>query len=88
MKLALEDGSAVVAVIDRGIGIPAGDVPRVFDSFYRGSNVGSATEGMGIGLPSVRRIAEAHGGSIAIDSQEGQGTSVTVRLPLKPDSTA
>jgi len=71
---------AVLAVRDRGVGIPAEDLPHVFDRFYRGENVGGV-QGTGIGLASVREIVEQHGGTVAIVSREGGGTTITVRLP-------
>ncbi|HTE83989.1 MAG TPA: HAMP domain-containing sensor histidine kinase [Dehalococcoidia bacterium] len=72
---------AVVVVCDQGRGIPAADQAFIFEPFWRGSNVGLVA-GSGLGLASVKQIAEAHGGSIVVDSREAEGTSVTVRLPL------
>ncbi len=72
-------------VEDEGIGIPAADLPRVFDRFHRGSTVGPTTPGIGIGLSSARRIAEQHGGTLAVTSQEGVGSRFTLRLPVTPD---
>lgn len=71
----------VVTVMDYGIGIKAEDLERVFTPFNRGSNTG-AIKGTGLGLSIVKRAAEALGGSIAVDSTPGQGTSMTVKLPL------
>lgn len=71
---------AVLAVRDQGIGIPAADLPRVFERFYRGTNV--ARGGTGVGLASAREIVEQHGGTIVITSEENVGTVVTIRLPL------
>lgn len=76
------DGNdAVFTVRDTGIGIPADDLKRVFTSFHRGINVGQRP-GSGLGLVIVQRCVQLHGGSIEIDSKEGVGTTVTVRLPL------
>ena len=72
---------AVVTVADQGIGIPTADLPRVFERFHRAGNVGSVP-GTGLGLAGGRQIVEQHGGSLAIASTEGAGTTVTVRLPL------
>jgi len=72
---------AVLRVRDQGRGISAEDLPHVFDRFRRGKNVGD-TPGMGIGLTSVRQIVEQHGGTVTVDSQEGAGSTFTVRLPL------
>ena len=74
--------TAVVEVIDRGIGIPEADVGRVFEHFYRGSNVVGRVLGTGIGLGGVRDIIERHGGAVTIESRPGAGTAVSVRLPL------
>jgi PAS domain S-box-containing protein/excisionase family DNA binding protein len=76
-------GWAVVRVRDRGIGIPAEELPRVMERFRRGSNVGKIA-GSGVGLAGARQIVEQHGGSIGIESAPGEGTTVTVRLPLAP----
>jgi len=76
-------GQAAVSVQDTGIGIPSGDLPRIFDEFYRASNVKNARiVGTGIGLAAARAMVEYYGGAIALDSAEGKGTCVTVRLPL------
>lgn len=68
---------------DAGIGIPASDLERIFERYRRGRNVGGIA-GTGVGLTGARQIVERHGGTIEIASQEGQGTRVTVRLPLEP----
>jgi len=72
---------AVLSVQDNGVGIPAADLPHIFERFWRGSNVGG-TVGAGIGLAGARQIVEQHGGTIAVASTEGKGSTVTVRLPL------
>lgn len=72
---------AVIEVHDDGIGIPAIDLPHIFDRFHRGSNVASRVSGIGLGLTGVKQIVEQHGGTICISSAEGAGTTVTVRLP-------
>jgi signal transduction histidine kinase len=74
---------AVLSVSDEGIGIPAADLPHVFERFRRGRNVVGRIEGTGIGLAGARQIVEQHGGTITAVSQEGSGTSITVRLPLR-----
>jgi signal transduction histidine kinase/CheY-like chemotaxis protein len=73
---------AILRVRDEGIGIPAADLPRVFDRFHRARNVIGLIAGTGIGLAGVRQIVEQHNGTVAIESTEGAGTTVTVRLPL------
>ncbi|HEX6506522.1 MAG TPA: PAS domain-containing sensor histidine kinase, partial [Chloroflexota bacterium] len=80
-----EAGRSWVEIIvrDQGIGIPAKDLPHIFERFFRASNVVGQIAGVGIGLSGVRQIVEQHGGSIAAESQEGIGTTFTVRLPLE-----
>jgi signal transduction histidine kinase len=68
-------------VEDRGIGIPAADLPRIFERFHRGQNVTPDMSGSGVGLASVKRMVELHGGTFGVESQEGQGSAFTVRLP-------
>lgn len=77
---------AVLTVRDQGVGIPAGDIPHIFDRFQRGSNVIGRIAGTGVGLASVRYIVEQHGGSISVVSQEAQGSTFVVRLPLAEPS--
>jgi signal transduction histidine kinase len=72
---------AAVEVADSGIGIPAQDLPQLFTQFHRGHNVGQA-KGTGLGLAGARQIVEQHGGTIDVASVEGEGTTVTVRLPI------
>jgi signal transduction histidine kinase len=79
-----EAGSqAKLVVQDEGIGIPAADLPQIFERYRRGRNVGRIA-GTGIGLTGARQIVERHGGTIEVASDEGAGTRVTVRLPLEP----
>jgi len=73
---------AVLKVRDQGIGIPAKDVPRIFEQFHRASNTPGYTSGTGIGLASARHITEQHGGTITVSSRVGEGSTFTVRLPL------
>ena len=72
---------AELRVRDTGIGIPAAELEAVFEPFTRGSNVESVI-GTGVGLAAARHTVEQHGGTIGIESMEGAGTTVTVRLPL------
>ena len=72
---------AVLSVRDEGVGISSTDLPRVFERFYRGSNVATSSDGIGIGLAGAKAIVEHHGGTIDIASIEGTSTTVTVRLP-------
>jgi signal transduction histidine kinase len=75
-----EGDEVVVTVADHGIGIPAGEGARLFERYYRGSNV-SGVVGTGVGLYLVKIVVDLHGGSIAVDSREGEGARFTIRLP-------
>ena len=77
---------AVLEVQDRGVGIPAAELPHIFEPFHRAQNVTLTTAGIGLGLWGCRTIAEQHGGTLAVASREGEGTTVAVRLPLTPTS--
>jgi PAS domain S-box-containing protein len=76
---------AVIRVSDHGIGIPEGELARVFERFYRASNVSSRIDGTGIGLTGARYIAQRHGGDVSVESVLGEGTTFTVELPLRGD---
>jgi len=78
-----EDGQMLTAVIDHGIGIPADEIPKLFERFHRARNVSSRYYGgLGLGLYIAKAIIEAHNGSIAVASEEGAGATFTIRLPL------
>lgn len=70
-----------MGVADQGMGIPADDLPRIFERFHRGQNVSGGTPGLGLGLVSVMRAVKAHGGRIEVESTEGAGTTFTIHLP-------
>jgi signal transduction histidine kinase len=73
----------VLTVQDTGIGIPAEDLPHLFTRFFRAGNaVRQAIPGTGLGLAIVSSIVERHGGTVTVDSEEGVGTTVTIRLPI------
>jgi signal transduction histidine kinase len=72
--------SLQIEVIDEGMGIPEADLPLLFESFHRASNV-AGIQGSGLGLSIVKRAVEAHGGSLSVASQLGVGSCFTVRLP-------
>ncbi|GAC1322638.1 MAG: hypothetical protein NVSMB2_20030 [Chloroflexota bacterium] len=86
VSIARDDHAAVVTITDQGIGIPAADQARLFERFQRGANVSGRIAGTGIGLVAARQIVEQHGGTLALSSEEGGGTTVTVRLPLRAPS--
>jgi PAS domain S-box-containing protein len=90
VSLGSEGGQAVLAVADTGIGIPAAERELIFDRFYRTAiATQQAIPGTGLGLTITRAIAEAHHGTITVDSEEGRGSTFTVFLPLDPgDSPA
>ena len=76
----LDDRTVRIDVTDTGVGIPAHDLPRIWERLYRGDQ--SRTErGLGLGLSLVRAIVAAHGGTVEVRSDPGRGTSFTVRLP-------
>lgn len=90
VEMADQDGGqwASLSVRDQGVGIPASDLPHVFESFHRGRNVEGSIGGAGIGLASARQIVEAHGGRIQAESEEGKGTTVTLMLPMTAEAEA
>ena len=73
---------AVLRIADSGVGVPASDLPLIFERFHRASNVVGQIQGTGIGLASVVQVVEQHQGNIAVTSEEGHGSTFTVRLPL------
>ena len=78
------DGEARIAVTDLGIGIPATDLPHVFERFHRASNVDDRRySGMGLGLFICKGIVEQHGGRIWVESQVGTGTTFHIALPVE-----
>jgi PAS domain S-box-containing protein len=77
---------AVCVIRDHGIGISADDQQQMFNAFHRGSNVGNRP-GTGLGLLLVKRCTELHGGEVQVESEVGEGTTVTVSLPIFPKAT-
>jgi signal transduction histidine kinase len=78
------DEAIVFQIQDKGIGIPAGDREKLFESFYRGENVGNIP-GSGLGLTIVAKLVELQNGRIEVDSNVGLGTTFTVSLPFQED---
>ena len=84
--LHLEDETAVIAVEDSGIGIPADELETVFERMFR-TKLAAHIPGTGLGLTITKAIVDAHEGAIEVESEEGAGTTFRVRLPLVPVAT-
>jgi signal transduction histidine kinase len=83
---ARQDGDQLVIEIkDTGRGIPSDEIAHLFEKFYRSPGTENLSIGTGLGLSICKRIVEAHGGTISVESAIGQGTTFTVRLPQKTD---
>jgi len=79
------DNAASITVADTGIGIDPAELPRIFDRFFRGSRASEARgSGSGLGLSIVRSIVEMHGGTVAVESRVGAGSTFRVMLPAQP----
>ena len=78
IRTAAQDACAVIEISDTGLGIEAEKLDKIFDAYYTTRSGGS-----GLGLPTARKIIEAHGGSIDVNSQPGKGTSFKIRLPVE-----
>lgn len=83
IDLGRDGECAVLSVTDSGLGVPAEDLPRIFERFFRARNVIDEVAGAGIGLAACKRIVEQHGGELVVESEEGVGSTFTVRLPLQ-----
>jgi signal transduction histidine kinase len=82
-RLRLDEGVARFEVIDTGVGVPAVELPRLFERFHRvEATQGRTHEGSGIGLALVQELVKLHGGDIGATGQEGVGTTISVRIPL------
>lgn len=88
VRVAAPNSSAVIDVEDRGPGLGADEVERVFERFYRADESRSRTSGgVGLGLSIVAAVAQAHGGTVAARSEPGRGTTFTITLPLAESDT-
>ncbi|MFI7689836.1 SpoIIE family protein phosphatase [Nonomuraea sp. NPDC049655] len=86
VQVGMRDGQAVVTVSDTGIGVPAEELPRLFERFHRIESARSrSNEGSGIGLALVQELVGLHGGTITAESAEDKGTTFTIRLPFGAD---
>jgi two-component system, OmpR family, phosphate regulon sensor histidine kinase PhoR len=83
VRLTQHRQMAVLVVSDTGIGIPADEQERLFSRFFRSSlAIADEIQGTGLGLSLVQAVVDSYGGTIGVDSEVGEGTSFTVRLPL------
>lgn len=82
VKACADEGQLAIAVSDTGLGIPEESLPNLFQRYYRVPGTEHSAPGTGLGLSICKRIMEAHGGSIEVQSRLGEGTTFTIRLPL------
>jgi signal transduction histidine kinase len=78
LAVSVRDGEAELAVVDRGSGIAAERLPRIFDAFASTKRTGAH---VGMGLPNVKRIVDAHGGQVSVESTPGKGSTFRIALP-------
>jgi signal transduction histidine kinase len=89
IRARLAGPAVTIAVSDKGIGIPAAEQARIFEPFYRATDVVAARfQGAGLGLSLVQRIVDAHGGRITVESAPGAGSEFTVSLPVAAGGAA
>ena len=83
MRAAVAGDRVRISVADEGIGIGETDLPRIFERFYR-ADKGRSRElgGTGLGLSIVKHIAQLHGGAVEAESEPGQGTTISVLIPV------
>lgn len=84
VTLRREGGQAVLAVRDDGVGIPEGQLEKIWQRFYQVDAARAGSHGTGLGLTMVRQIARLHGGTVTVQSAEGVGSCFTLRFPLQP----
>ncbi len=82
VRVTLQDEYVQLAISDTGIGIPASEIPKIFDSFYRGRSTNSEETGAGLGLTIVQQLLLRCGGSISVSSRVGAGSNFKVLLPI------
>jgi hypothetical protein len=82
VRATLQGEYVQLAFSDTGIGIAASEIPKIFDSFYRGRSTTSEDTGAGLGLTIVQRLLLRCGGSISVTSQLGEGSNFKVLLPV------
>ncbi|MEO7425136.1 MAG: ATP-binding protein [Fibrobacteria bacterium] len=84
IRATAQDDGVCFSVADTGVGIPAEDLPRVFEKFYRGAGQGDRG-GAGLGLAIAKEVVEAHGGEMSVESAEGKGTTISFTLKTAAD---
>ncbi|MFD2570523.1 PAS domain S-box protein [Spirosoma soli] len=84
LDITFDEHELLLVITDKGIGIPAHDLPHLFETFFRASNA-SNVQGSGLGLVIARQFVDLHGGSLEVLSEENKGTSCLVRLPMEAD---
>ena len=88
VRVGAEDGAAIIEVDDNGMGIPAVDLPGLFERFKRAGNATrGAIPGTGVGLAIVKKLTEMHGGTVSVQSVEGAGARFRVEIPLAWEAT-
>ena len=88
IEVGPSDRGVCLSVRDTGVGIPADDIPKLFQKFSQASNTAvTGTRGSGLGLAMVKAIVEQHGGTVGVSSTVGHGSTFTVDLPAAPDPT-
>ncbi len=87
LELVCEESQVVLRVADGGIGIPAAAQTKIFNPFFRGSNIGTIP-GVGLGLVIVKECVDLHGGEVVVESEIGKGTTFTITLPLQQSSAS
>ena len=80
IRTAKQKGDAVIQISDTGSGIAPDKLPNIFDAYYS-----SRPQGSGLGLPTAKKIVEAHNGTIDVNSEPGKGTLFTIKLPIQSE---